>query len=249
MSREDVPTYEYQLSPFSFTKFILVEPVVMDTNFLTGGNKMAKKMVRGTINAVNGFLLPLKLLVPQNIIAKTPFLTTNEDIRINISLQHISGKLLDIGCGSNRLLRKYLEAGGKGEGVDVFDWGQNDVILVEELSTLPFEDNSYDTVSIIACLNYFVNRDRVLKEAHRVLKEDGKLVLTMVSPQIMRVWNIYKFWDRGVNHIGKMEGEALGFSRKEMRTLLEEARFVISYIKSFSWSLNSLYVAEKLREN
>jgi GT2 family glycosyltransferase len=36
-SREDITTYEYQLTPYGFTQYVRVKPVVRETDFLTGG--------------------------------------------------------------------------------------------------------------------------------------------------------------------------------------------------------------------
>jgi len=35
-------------------------------------------------------------------------------------LPHIRGRLLDIGCGTNKLVKSYM---GEGIGVDVYQWG------------------------------------------------------------------------------------------------------------------------------
>ena len=36
-SREDIPTYEYQLTSYGFAAYVRVEPALRETNFLTGG--------------------------------------------------------------------------------------------------------------------------------------------------------------------------------------------------------------------
>jgi GT2 family glycosyltransferase len=36
-SREDIPAYEYQLTPYGFTQYVRVKPSVRETDFLTGG--------------------------------------------------------------------------------------------------------------------------------------------------------------------------------------------------------------------
>ena len=78
---------------------------------------------------INRILLPFKLVVPQPIIKKIPGLTTNEDIRTNRVLQHISSSMtvLDIGCGNNLLISRHRARGGLGIGVDVYAWGEIDL--------------------------------------------------------------------------------------------------------------------------
>ena len=74
--------------------------------------------------------------------------------RIQAVRSHVSGRLLDIGCGTNSLVRCYQ---GEGVGVDVHQWGDVD-LLVEDSAELPFGDAQFDTVTIIAALNHIPNR-------------------------------------------------------------------------------------------
>ena len=88
--------------------------------------------------------------------------TTLEDERITAVLPFINGKLLDIGAGTNSLIKKY----GDGIGVDIFDWGGG-ALVVKDTSNLSFEDQSFDTVTFIACMNHIPYRKKVITEAKR----------------------------------------------------------------------------------
>src|SRR5690242_9534072 len=129
------------------------------------------------VYALNQILLPLKLLVPQPVIRRIPLLMTNADIRTGVVLNAVRGRLLDIGCGTNRLVARYRENGGEGLGVDVYPWPGADQI-VEDTSRLPYPDASFDTVSFVACINHIPYRIDVLREARRLLKPGGQVVLT-----------------------------------------------------------------------
>src|SRR5690606_38498932 len=100
-----------------------------------------------------------------------------ELIRIKKVLPHIEGNLLDIGCGNNKLTKLY----GSGIGVDVYDWGNVDMI-VEDSSRIGLPDNSFNTISILAALNHIPNRENVIRECHRLLQTDGKIIITMIPP-------------------------------------------------------------------
>ena len=79
------------------------------------------------------------MLIPQPIISeKIPGLLTNHEIRIKVVQLEIKGYLIDIGCGENHLVNFYKDQGGKGIGVDVYDWGNVDMI-VENTAKLPFK--------------------------------------------------------------------------------------------------------------
>ena len=100
-----------------------------------------------------------------------------EDQRINVVMPYIKGKLLDIGCGYNNLVKKY----GNGIGVDVYPWRGVDMVA-KKTSSSPFENSSFDTITFLACLNHIPYRRDALKEARRLLKPDGTLLITMISP-------------------------------------------------------------------
>ena len=118
--------------------------------------------------ALNQALLPLKLLIPQPVISRVPLLTTNHQIRTGMVRATVSGRLLDIGCGENQLVREIRAAGGSGIGVDVYPWPNVDQV-VENTAVLPFPDRSFDTITFVACINHIPNRAEVLLEARRLL--------------------------------------------------------------------------------
>src|SRR3989338_7316306 len=96
-------------------------------------------------------------------------------LRIKAALPHIHGRLLDIGCGTNVLIKNHYP---NGIGVEVYDWGTVDLV-VANTAHLPFANGEFDTVAIIATLNHIPNRAEVLLEAHRVLALNGRLLITM----------------------------------------------------------------------
>ncbi|HCR72345.1 MAG TPA: hypothetical protein DIW23_12930 [Anaerolineae bacterium] len=162
--------------------------------------------------------------------------------RIAKVLPHISGKLLDIGCGTNDLVKAYQ---GEGVGVDVHDWGNVDIV-VEDTSNLPFQSDEFDTVTIIAALNHIPNRNEVLIEIKRVLKDDGKLILTMIPPTISTIWHrLRKPWDVDQTERGMKDGEVYGLSKQEIHTLLNQCGFEVSHEQRFMLGINLLTIAHK----
>ena len=66
---------------------------------------------------MNFVFLPLRVILKPEPVRKLG-LTPIVDERHKIVLSHVNGKLLDIGCGENLLVKQY----GDGIGVDVFPW-------------------------------------------------------------------------------------------------------------------------------
>ncbi len=99
-------------------------------------------------------------------------------------------KLLDLGCGNGRLYKMVKDLGVLYTGIDLSE----DLVKKAQESfpginfitgsalDLPFDDNSFDKVISIAVLHHIPSlelRKRFFKEAYRVLKKDGQLILTV----------------------------------------------------------------------
>jgi SAM-dependent methyltransferase len=164
-----------------------------------------------------------------------------ERIRIKKVLPHIKGKLMDIGCGNNKLTKAY----GDGIGVDVYDWGSVDLV-VEDTSSIPFNDNSFDTITIIAALNHIPNRDKVLRECYRLLDINGIIIITMIPPIISTVWHILrKPWDSDQSERGMKEGEVYGLRKKDIYSLFNENNFKLIENESFMFGINQIFIFKK----
>jgi SAM-dependent methyltransferase len=111
-------------------------------------------------------------------------LTARPDERFEYVAREVEGRVLDIGCGrDNTFVTRY--AGGNGVGIDVFRYdGLDDENIVEDMTHLPFPDASFDTVTFIANFNHIPqpDRDAEVREAFRVVRPGGKVVVTMGNP-------------------------------------------------------------------
>lgn len=154
----------------------------------------------------------------------------------------MNGKTIDIGCGTNQLIRKYKN----GIGVDVYQWGDVDLI-VEDSSILPFDDGSFDTVTIIASLNHIPNREKVLKEAHRILKSEGRVIITTLPPLISKIWHkIRNPWDADQRERKMKKDEVFGFTKSEFGKMFREANFKIIKTKKMMFFINNIIIGKKI---
>jgi SAM-dependent methyltransferase len=158
--------------------------------------------------------------------------------RIKAVLPHIRGRLLDLGCGSNNLVRLYAN----GVGIDVHPWPGVD-LLVDDAASLAWESDSFDTITIIAALNHMPNRRAVLQECRRVLRRDGRVVITMLTPRTSRLWHWLRSpWDADQLERGMKPGEVYGFTPAEIVELFESCGFTLSSQSRFMLGFNRLYV-------
>lgn len=94
--------------------------------------------------------------------------------------------VLDVGCGRSAAFLRAIEPRIRcGYGVDFkvaeFQTEKLKTVQVHLGEKLPFDDASFDTVTMLAVLEHIEHEQAILKEIHRVLKPGGKLVLTVPS--------------------------------------------------------------------
>lgn len=107
-------------------------------------------------------------------------------------------QVLDIGCGHGRHLRVLEEAGARACGIDLSRvllaearrLRAGESVVLADMRALPFGDQTFDlTLSLFTTFGYFdtdEENERVLREARRVLKGDGRLVLDYLNPVRLR---------------------------------------------------------------
>lgn len=99
--------------------------------------------------------------------------------------------ILDVGCGTGEHLKRALGHGLKPSGVEpapamlkAAEANVPDAHVMDGVATrLPFDDTQFDAVIMIEVLRYLDRTDieRALKEARRVLRPGGKLLVTLVN--------------------------------------------------------------------
>jgi SAM-dependent methyltransferase len=162
-----------------------------------------------------------------------------EPWRHRMVVPYIRGRLLDVGCGFNNLVKNH----GSGVGVDVFPWPGIDV-LIGDAALLPFGDGTFDTVSVLAALNHIPNREAALVEIRRVLARNGRIIVTMIGPLTGII--AHALFKRDEDTRGGMQkGEKNGLTTKEMSALLASGGFVVEHVVPFQLGLNRVYVAGK----
>jgi SAM-dependent methyltransferase len=109
------------------------------------------------------------------------------------SLQHLNGRLLDIGCGKMPYKEYILENSEVNDyiGLDIEGALEYDSTVKPDITwdekNLPFDDNSFDCTICTEVLEHCFETGIVLKEIFRVLKPDGVLFFT-----IPFLWNLHE---------------------------------------------------------
>ena len=184
-------------------------------------------------------------------------LTSLADERFDFAASEARGWTLDIGCGRhNRFIKHFLR--GRGKGIDLFEYeGLTADNLVPDLTTLPFPDASFDTVTFIANLNHCPepDRDKELAEAYRVLRPGGRIIITMGNPLAeLAVHKVVWLYDTLLGakvdmdtERGMHEDEAYYLTSREIVGRLACAGFTSVRRRYFwtQWFLNHMFIGAK----
>jgi ubiquinone/menaquinone biosynthesis C-methylase UbiE len=172
---------------------------------------------------------------------------------------------LDFGCHKGAFLSALKDKGiGRLVGVDVSEKAVNEgqqlfpeleIIKIHEATALPFNEGTFDSVTILDVLEHVYDQVKPLAELNRVLKDGGRLVVTVPGRHLFSFLDIgnYKFrfprlhrWYYCLGHlredyeyryvsnpdglIGDISAKKRWhehFGRKKLRNLLADAGFSV----------------------
>jgi ubiquinone/menaquinone biosynthesis C-methylase UbiE len=123
--------------------------------------------------------------------------------------------------------------------------GGGDALIFENTARLPFEDKSFHSASFVASLNHIVNREEVLKEVGRILDDNGKVYMTMLSPFWGFLRHKLAWWDKDQWQRGMKPDEKMGLSNKYLVKLFNDMGFHLLLRKKFILGLNNFYIFGK----
>lgn len=167
-------------------------------------------------------------------------------------------KLLDVGCGYNAKLLKSVEPYiTSGTGIDFkapdLKTAKLKTISVTLDDKLPFENDSFHIVTLMAVLEHLEKPLDILREIHRVLKKSetinngasgtGILTGTVPSKAAKPVLEFLSYKLKIVNE-AEIRDHKQYFNKKELGEIFSKAGFKESNIKYFQFGMNIFFTAQ-----
>jgi len=140
---------------------------------------------------------------------------------------------LDIGCGKRKLGNINIDLDRKCKPN-----------IIADAHHLPFKPNLFNKIYCFEVIEHLDSPIKMLKEACRVLKNEGKIIISTPNPY---------FWRRIIKSILKKEvvheGHITLFSLNELRNLLQKTQFNIEYLdfQETKWT-NEYFGTHKFRD-
>ena len=135
--------------------------------------------------------------------------------------------LLDVGCGTSAAFLKVISPDIKqGFGVDfkVEDTQFNNIKTTQLRldNKLPFENSTFDVVTMLAVLEHIEKEQEILREIYRVLVPGGKLIITVPSVWSQPVLEFMAYKLRLVSE-AEVRDHKRYYNREKLKKVLIEA--------------------------
>ena len=157
-------------------------------------------------------------------------------------------RVLDIGCHQGEFL---LWLGGKitpSVGFDplykeISDSEGHKFFAQNFQADLPFEDNSFDAIVLLATIEHIHEKSGIARESARLLRVGGQIIITVPSLLVDKILDILLLL-RIVD--GMSLEEHHGFLPDELPGIFIPEGFRLRKKQKFQFGLNNLYVFERL---
>lgn len=158
-----------------------------------------------------------------------------------------NSKLCDLGCGSGSLLHSLANNIKEGVGIDYsirpHKLANLSFIRADLENKIKLSSSKFEVVVSLAVLEHLNKPEKLIKEAYRILKKNGRIIMTTPSKLSKPILEFLSF----LNLINKqhIKEHKNYFSKRELIALLKEAGFKDIKVSSFEFEMNNLTIAKK----
>jgi SAM-dependent methyltransferase len=155
-------------------------------------------------------------------------------------------QVLDIGCLQGQFLHDLGDRIGPSIGLDplasprVEERYEILAMAFEEPSSFP--DFAFDAIVMLATLEHIIDKEPLARECYRLLRPDGRLIITVPSPLVDRIMDL-------LCRLRVADGMSLeqhhGFDPRTTPQIFECFGFALEHTRRFELGLNHLFVFRK----
>ena len=165
------------------------------------------------MNKIKTFLLQ-QLFKPSLIgFFINPFFLGRSAMYINVKKlsKHISGKTLDVGCGSKPYIKLFNNV-SEYTGMDIEQSGHkhqySSIDVFYDGKTFPFENDSFDSLVFFEVLEHVFNPEIFFNEIKKVVKPGGNCLVTIpfIWGEHEQPFDFARYSSFGLNHLFKTNG-------------------------------------------
>jgi SAM-dependent methyltransferase len=157
-------------------------------------------------------------------------------------------QVLDIGCHQGEFLRSFGDRIGPSVGLDPLAVPEETprYRLLAELfrAPMPFADNSFDAIVMLATLEHIVDKNPLAEECSRLLRPGGRVIITVPSGFVDV---IVHFLCRIKVADGMSLDEHHGYDPRTTPQVFGRFGFALEKWRRFQLGLNHLFVLQKPR--
>jgi SAM-dependent methyltransferase len=198
----------------------------------------------------NRRLIEAKLLNSNQWKYFSPIIYSQYLITLPMILDNVKGNLIDIGCGRMPFLKEISPYVNSYDGLDILPVLKNVKYVCDAQNMSIVNDDTYDSAICLEVLEHTPEPIKVLGEVHRVLRDNGKLIISV--PHLSRLHDLphdyYRFTRYGIINIIeeagfevldiKMKGSLFTFIGHQISTILLTAVVRIPLLREIIFLIN-----------
>jgi 2-polyprenyl-3-methyl-5-hydroxy-6-metoxy-1,4-benzoquinol methylase len=169
--------------------------------------------------------------------------------RMNMAARWIpaGARVLDIGCHQGEFFQRMGRRIAPSVGLDPLlqeerALGEHKLLKTAFNKTLPFAEDSFDAIVLLATIEHMHNKSDVARESFRLLRSNGRVIITAPSLLVDRILDV-------LAALRLVDGMSLeehhGFHPEEIPGIFTKEGFRVAAARKFQFGLNNLFVFEK----
>lgn len=174
-----------------------------------------------------------------------PFYFARKGILTNLQQlsHHIGGNILDVGCGSKPYQKLFQYDSYIGLDIDSPDSRQRAIAdYFYDGDVFPIENESFDSIILSQVLEHVFNPDIFLNEVNRVLKKNGKLLITVpfVWDEHEQPYDYARYSSFGLKYLLEKHGFVVLKSQKSIADIRVIFQILNAYIYKIAITQNKV---------